>query len=54
MLLGSDVSIEGYDRAGGYFRFESLPTLSQRHNITVTFTDERGETFSDTIEMNFE
>ena len=37
----------------GYFHFP-VPTLSQLHHITVTFTDERGETFSDTIEMNFE
>lgn len=38
----------------GALYFQSLPTLSKVHNITVTFTDERGETFSDTIEMNFE
>jgi hypothetical protein len=36
-----------------YLKFD-LPTLSKQHRITVTFTDERGRTFSDTIAMNFE
>lgn len=34
-------------------RFETPPTSARSHNITVTFTDERGKTFSDTILMEF-
>lgn len=38
----------------GRFYFKSLPNLSKTHTFTVTFTDERGETFSDSIQMTFE
>ncbi len=44
----------GSTGAGGHLHFESLPTLSQTHTFTVTFTDERGETFSDSLQMTFE
>ncbi len=52
--LGEGVPYGGSCPAYGWFHFESLPTLSKEHLITVTFTDERGETFSDSIEMTFE
>ncbi len=48
LLLG------GGDKIQVWLHFESLPTLSKEHTFTVTFTDERGETFSDSIEMTFE
>ncbi len=38
----------------GKLEFESYPTLSKTHTFTVTFTDERGETFSDSLQMTFE
>jgi hypothetical protein len=44
----------GGDIVYGHLYFDYLPTLSQQHRITVTFTDERGEKFSDTVTMNFE
>jgi hypothetical protein len=47
LIYGSNEMVYGYL----YF---PVPTLSKRHNITVTFTDERGRVFSDTIAMNFE
>jgi hypothetical protein len=37
-----------------WLNFEALPTLSKEHIFTVTFTDERGETFSDSVKMTFE
>ena len=42
------------DHIEGHLYLESLPALSKVHTFTVTFTDERGETFSDSIEMTFE
>lgn len=42
------------DRFGIHLYFETMPTLSKEHTFTVTFTDERGEMFSDSIEMTFE
>jgi hypothetical protein len=42
------------DNVVGYIYFDALPTLEKTHNITVTFTDERGEVFSDTVKMVFE
>jgi hypothetical protein len=54
ILLCTASGQDGYNVAYGYFHFESLPTLSKQHNITVTITDERGRVFSDTIAMNFE
>ena len=42
------------ERSFAEFRFESLPTLSKVHTFTVTFTDERGDTFSASLEMTFD
>jgi hypothetical protein len=53
MLLNAmKSSLNDYSIA--FLAFEETPTLSKEHLITVTCTDDRGQVFSDSIQMTFE